>query len=211
MGAQRIVRGNGFGYQIGPGRLGADIHVLSVIAVGPAVKRAVFHRREVIGHQVAADFVALVHHRPKGASVRRPAHAVRVAQATCKYPVGAAFWVYFPDRGAAFLGLHAVFRHVAVGAHGDKKFAAIRAGDNVFRPVVIDGAAGQINDLDRRGADAGLSGLVRDLHQRIGIGNVQVAAHQRHAKRRIQVLQENRAGFGLAVAVHIAQQRDAVG
>ena len=56
----------------GPGRGGlhARVDVLAEIAVGPAVEAAVLHRRQVVGHEVAAELVALVDHRPQRAGLR---------------------------------------------------------------------------------------------------------------------------------------------
>ena len=76
--------------------------------------------------------------------------------------------------------------------------------------MVVD-ARRQVEHLDPRRKDAVLPRLVRELHDRIGVGHVQVAADQRHAERRVQALQESRPGFGHPVAVGVAQQRNAVG
>ena len=182
MRAQRVIGHHGLGHQFRLLGLDALVHMLAVVAVGPAVKRAVFDGCQVVGHQVAADFISLIHHRPQRAGLGRPAHAVGVAQAAGKNAVRAALGVNFPDGGTASLGRHAVFRHVAVGADRDIELAAIRTGNDVFRPVMVDGAARQVHHLDRRGANGGFATLVGKAHQRIRIGHVQLVTHQRHAK-----------------------------
>ena len=52
--------------------------------------------------------------------------------------------VDLPDRGAAFFDLHAVLADIAVGADGRIQLRAVRAGDDVLGPVVVDRAAGQV-------------------------------------------------------------------
>jgi hypothetical protein len=57
----------------------------------------------------------------------------------------------------------------------------------------------------------GLALGVGHLHERIGVGDEQLVAHQRHAVGRHQVGHEHLLDLGHAVAVGIAQQGDAVG
>ena len=84
------------------------------------------------------------------------------------------FDVHFPDCRAASFGLHAALSNVAVGAHRDVKLAAVGAGNQAFGPVVVDGAAWQVQHLDGRGADAGLPRLIGEAHHRICCGDVKV-------------------------------------
>jgi hypothetical protein len=181
--AQRVVGRHGLGHQVGPCRPDAVVHVAAVIAVGPAVEDAIAHRSQVVGHQVAADLVALVDHRPERAGPGRPAHAVGVAQAGGEHAVLAGFGVHFPNGGAAGFGLHAALADVAVGAHGHVELAAVGIGDDVFGPVVVDGAGRKVHDLDGRRRDAGLARLVGKAHDGIGVGHVKIIAHQHHAER----------------------------
>ena len=53
--------------------------------------------------------------------------------------------------------------------------------------------------------------VIGEFHDRIGIGDVEILADQHHAERRIQPAEEDAARLGDAVAVGVAQQRDAVG
>ncbi len=211
MRAQRIVGTQCLRHQIGPGRLHAFIHMLAVVAVRPAVKRAVFYRSQVVGHQIAANLVALIDHRPQGACAGRPTQAVRVAQARRKDAVSARDAVDLPDRGAAGFRFHAAFADVAVGAHRDIQLAAVRTCNDVFRPVVIDRPARQVEQFCRCRGNAGLAGLIGKADHGIRIGDIKIIADQRHAKRRVQVRKEHRADFCLAIAIRIAQQRDAIG
>src|SRR5688500_12035924 len=130
--------------------------MLAVVAVRPAVEGAVAHHGEIIGHEVAAELVALVHYRPQRAAVRLPGKAVRVAQARSEHPVRAARGVDLPDRRAPGLLLHAVLRHVAVRPDGDVEALAVGTGDEVLGPVVVARAGGQVDDLASLGLEASL-------------------------------------------------------
>ena len=58
--------------------------------------------------------------------------------------------------------------------------------------------------------DLRLVGLIRIFDDGIGVGNVEIITDQRHAERRIQMVEKDRLHVGDAVAVGIAEQRDAV-
>ena len=100
VGAQRIVGDDSHFHQIGPLRLHARIEVLAVIAVRPAIERAVLHRSHVIRHEIGAEFVALVDDRPQGAALWLERQAVWVAESAREEPPAAGSAVYFPDGGA---------------------------------------------------------------------------------------------------------------
>jgi len=119
--------------------------------------------------------------------------------------------VDLPDRGAAVLRRDAVLGGIAVGADGDVEVAAVRRGDDVLGPVMIDRPAGQIGHLHTGRGDPGVAVAIGKAQQRIGVGDVEVVADERHAERRGEALEEHRAGLGHAVAIGIAQQGDAVG
>ncbi len=114
------------------------------------------------------------------------------------------------DGGAAFLDLHAVLGDVAVGADGRIELLAVGAGDDVLGPVMVELAGRQVRDLDARRRDLGRALRVREAYDCIGVGDVEIAADQRHAERRIQVLQECRLGFCDPISVGVAQQHDLV-
>ena len=122
----------------------------------------------------------------------------------------AARTVDFPDRGAALFCLQAVFADVAVGAYADIQLAAILAGHHVFGPVMVQRAAGQIDDRGAGRFDRSFTRLIGEAQQLVRVGHIQVVADQGHAKRRIEVFQEHRAGLGDTVVVGVTQQRDAV-
>ena len=75
---------------------------------------------------------------------------------------------------------------------------------------MVDRAGGEIDDLGRRRRDLDLPGRIRKAHDGVGVGDVERVADERHAERRVQILEKHRAGFGDAVAVDIAKQRDAI-
>ncbi|MND81416.1 hypothetical protein D3C80_732150 [compost metagenome] len=150
MRADGVVRGDSLGHQVRVLRLDANIDMLAEVTVRPAIECAVFHRGDVVGYQVAADFIPFVDRGPQRATVRFPGHAVGVAQAGREDPLLAGGAIHFPDRRATFFLVHAVFRNVAVGTHGDVQLAAVLAGDDVFGPVVIQQAARQVDHFCRR-------------------------------------------------------------
>ncbi len=77
--------------------------------------------------------------------------------------------------------------------------------------MVVDGTTRQIHQLGAGSGNTGVAGRVRIAQHRVGIGHVQLVAHQRHAKRRIEVFEQHRALVGHTVAVGVTQKRDAVG
>src|SRR5690606_22892397 len=104
----------------------------------PAVEAAVADRGQVVGHEVRADLVALVHHRPELAAAGLDGERGRVAQAGGIGPVHAGGHVDLPDHGAVLLGGHAALGDVAVRADADVQVAAVGAGRHRLGPVVVD-------------------------------------------------------------------------
>ena len=58
--------------------------------------------------------------------------------------------------------------------------------------------------------DAVRARRIREGHHAVGVADIECVAQQRHAERLVQSLHENFALFGDAVAIGVAQQRDAV-
>ena len=92
----------------------ALVDMLPIVTIGPAIKRAVFQRRHVIGNQVAAELVALIDDGPKSARVRLPGEPIWIAQPRGEDPVTAIRQVDLPNGGAVDFLIDAVFAHVAV-------------------------------------------------------------------------------------------------
>jgi len=63
--------------------------------------------------------------------------------------------------------------------------------------------------LSRRG-DPALPHRVGESNQGVGVADIERTAHQRHAERLVQSLEEYLAAFGHTVAIRVSQQRDAV-
>ncbi|CAN6484249.1 unnamed protein product [Victoria cruziana] len=209
--AQRIVGHQGPLDQIRPRRPDPLVHMRAEIAVGPAVEAAVAHRAHVVGHQVVAQFVALVDRHPQRAAVRLPGHADRIAQAAGVDALRAALRVDLQDGRAPLLGLQAVLGDIAVGADADVQLAAIGTGDQALGPVMVARAGRQLGHLGRRAFEPRQLGVVGPAQQRIGVGDVEVLADQGHAQWRVEAFGEDEALVGNAVAIGVAQQRDAVG
>ena len=88
------------------------------IAPWPAVEGAVLHRRNVVGHEVRAEFVAFIYRSPERAGRWLPAHAVGVAKPGGENALLAGGEVDFPDRSAPFLHLDPILADIRIGAYG---------------------------------------------------------------------------------------------
>ena len=181
---------------------------LAPVAVRPAVEAAVAHRREVVGRRLVAQAVAFVHHGPEPAGQRLPGHADGVAQSGGEDAAVLRAQVQFVDAGAAFFGFEAVFGDVAQRADADVEALAVAAGQQAARPVPAGLEAGEA--APRRG-DARRARRVGEGQHAVGVADVEGVAEQRHAEGLVEVLEQGVALLGHAVAVGIAQQRDAVG
>src|SRR5262249_47478925 len=145
--SQRVVGNAGLRHQVGTLRLDSRIHVLAVIAVRPTVEGAVDDRSDVVGNEVVAQLVALIHGRPQLTALWIPVQSVRVAQARGEHARIAARGIDLENGGATLFILHAVLSRVAVGADSRIDARAIGARDDVLGPVVVDGASRQVDDL----------------------------------------------------------------
>ena len=97
---------------------------------------------------------------------------------------------------------------IGLRADRDIELGLVRADQQVARPVAV-GLVGR-EPLARRG-DLGLAGLVGEGEDPVGIADVERRADQRHAEGLVEASEEGLADLGDAVAVRVAQQRDAVG
>ena len=68
----------------------------------------------------------------------------------------------------------------------------------------------EVDQLAPRRGDAGRARRVGEGDHAIGVADVERVAQQRHAERLVQPFQEHLPDFGDAVAIRVAQQRDAV-
>ena len=71
--------------------------------------------------------------------------------------------------------------------------------------------AGRSASFTPAARDLGVAGVIGELEDRVGIRDIEILTDQHHAERRIQPADEDASGLGDAVAVAVAQQRDAVG
>ena len=141
--------------------------------------------------------------------LRLPSHAVGIAQARGEDARGPARKVDFKNGGAALFPLQAVFAHIAVGADGGVQLRSVRAGDDIFGPMVIERPARKVRHLDAGGGDFFHALAVVKPQNGVGIGDIERVADQRHSKRRVQVLHEY--VLGRAARSVIAKERDAIG
>jgi hypothetical protein len=92
--AECAVRSQGPGDEIGSLRFDAGVEGVAIVTVEPAIEAARLHHRHVVGHEVAAELVALV---DRGLEIE----ADRVAQAGSVDAGSADCGVDLPDPGAA--------------------------------------------------------------------------------------------------------------
>jgi hypothetical protein len=188
---------------IGDDRLGllrirrhSRIHVLSVIAERPTIKAAIFHRRHVIRHEIAAELIALVDCCPQRARLRLPVHAVGIAKARGKYSPLTGGRIDLEDRRAVFLLVEAVLSDIAVGADRGVEPRSIAACNHVLRPVMIDWPSRQVGNFDAGIGDPRHTLGIGEAYDGVGIGDVEIVTNEGHAERRVQALEKNRLGRG---------------
>ena len=209
VGAERVVRFDGAFHFLRLRRFDAGVHVVAPVAVGPAVEGAFLHRGQVIRHQVGAQFVPFVDHRPELVRIRVDGEGSGVAQAGGVGLVPAGLRVDLPDHGAVFLHVHAPFADVAVGADAHVEEFTVGAGGHRLGPVVVD-LRRQVGDFLRRAAGPGLTLAVVEAHQGVLVGDIEGVVDQRQAVGGVEVIGEHFPGFVAAVAVVVAQQGEPV-
>ena len=75
---------------------------------------------------------------------------------------------------------------------------------------MVDRAAREGRELRAGGRNLYVTLIIGIAHDRVGIGNVEIRADQRHAEWGGQVVEEDAARIRLAVALGVAQQGDAI-
>jgi acetoin utilization deacetylase AcuC-like enzyme len=209
--AQRIIGFDGRGNHLCAGRADAVIDVLAVITIGPAVKATIFYGCHVIRHEIAAQFVTFIDGGPELVCDGVPIKTNGVAEARSEDARIARAPIDFENGSAVDFLVHTVFTDIAVGSDTDIKLAAVRAGDQAFCPVMIELAAGKVGKAMAWVSDFGLSFFIREAHDGIRIGDVEIAVDLRHAEGRVEVFKEYATGFGNTVIVCIAQECNSVG
>ena len=114
------------------------------------------------------------------------------------------------DPRAVLFPAEPVLARIAVGADADIEARSIGRGGKALRPVIVDGPRRQLGHLGPLSRDLGSAVLVIESQQRVGVGDVELVADQRHAEGRVQPLQEHALGLGHAIAIRVTQQHDAV-
>ena len=207
---QRIIWRDRRFHQIGARRAYAGVHVVAVIAVGPAIERVFLDRGHVVWHQVRPQFVTFVDDRPQRAAVGVEGQAVRVAQPRGIDLGRPRLAVDLPDGGTALFGLHPVLGGVRVRADRRVQHRPIRAKRQVLGPVVVQRTARQRRDRRGFGIDHRVAQGIGIGDDRIGGGDIQRVVDPGQAEGRMQPGQQVVAFVHRAVAVGVAQQRDQV-
>ena len=180
------------------------------IAPRPAVESPRRHRGHVVGHQIRPQLIALIDRGPQLAALRVPGQPDGISQARGIDPPLARRRVDLQDRRPLDLLVQAVLADVGVRAHPDIQPRPVGTGHQALGPVVVPPGR-QVRHLHSRSVDPRLTGLVREGHHRIGVGDVKPVADQHHAERRCQALNEGRLQLRDPVPIRVSQQGDAVG
>ena len=146
------------------------------VGVGPPVECSLPHAGEIVGDEIVAQAVALVHHGPQGPGARRPVETERVAEAGGEDPHPAA--VGASSRIAARRGsllVDPLLVHVGRRADRDVEPGAVGVGHDVAGPVIVVAARRELEHAARRRRDRGVAGPIRIADQRVGVGDVQPA------------------------------------
>ena len=186
------------------------------VVPGPAVEAPFLDVRDVVGHEVVAERVALVDRRPELARLRVGRQADGVADARGEDPLVLAVGVEREDVGPALLRV--VVADVRPRADRDEERLAVGREFQVARPVAAAAdalvAAGDVLD-DRLGGPGGLgvAVLVGEADDRVGVADVNVirlrpGRIEGDPERALQSGGEDLVHLGLAVAVGVAQGRE---
>ncbi len=96
----------------------------------------------------------------------------------------------FPDCRASLFLVDPVLGYVAIGADRNVELGAVRAGDEILGPVMVEGPSGEIDDFDARRGDLRFARFIRKPRHGVGVGDVEIAADERHAEWRIESFDE---------------------
>ena len=204
---ERIVGSLGILQQVRP-RLDALVFIATPIAVGPAIEGAEVHACHVIRREVRPQHVALVDHSPQRFAHWLPRHANRITQAACVNTHRLGVDSDFENVRAVIFGFHPALADVRCRTDTDIKETPVFARDNVLGPMIA--TAGQFDQRLGLRRDRRLTRHIRKFPDGVVIADEKPVADQRHAERRVEVLQKHRADIGNAIAIAIAQQGNPV-
>ena len=188
--------------------LGALVDILAKVTVWPAVETTLLHRCHVVGNQIGADLVALIDNGPELTCLGLPLKPGWVPKARGEDSAGPGCNIDFQDGRAPVLHREAVLGDVAVRADADVELFAVGTRQQGLCPVVIYGAR-QVRQFTARVGDAGSACGICELHDLVGVCDVQRLAYQLQTEWRVQVLQKD-VLLPPSGARLLAQKRDPV-
>src|SRR5450759_2180497 len=183
---------NRFGHQVRAHAFVAGVFVGAGIGERPTVKGALPDVGKVVGDQVVAQLVALLHSRPEGVGAGVIAHPDRVAGAIGKNLVAAAVGVIAVDGGALRISARG---DVGPGTGADAEALAIAGEDQAARPVSAAEALERSNFLAGTGGHR--LGIVLVPLDGFGLAAVEVSVLDRQAVGTIQAPDQNLAFLAL--------------
>ena len=208
VGTEEHVGDTAFGDQLGSAVTIAGIGMAADVGVGPAVEFVLTDTRQVVGHQAVAQTIAFVDHDIELAALRLEGDADRIPETAGEGCLGAAVGGEALHRGP----WQRLLSDVAAAAHGDEETSAIRSEGNVAGPMAAATAQCARGRHRLRPAPClEVALFVGNAPKPRGFGDIEVAILERQAVGAVEAMSEGVDGFGPAVAVAVAQQRDAPG
>jgi len=168
--------------EIGALRMNPGIDVLPVIAIRPSIESAVLHRGQVVRHEVGDDLVAFVDDCPQSMALRFPSSA-RLGCAgrlrRCHLPVAQST----SQMAARFFSASIPFSVMLLfEPDADIQQRSILARDEALRPVMVNGTTRQLGERGSLPGDCRIALLVVVANDGVGIRDIKIVAHKRHAE-----------------------------
>src|SRR5690606_37324778 len=111
------------------------------------------------------------------------------------------------DRGASGIVLDV---YVSRGADRDEHLLTIRREQDVSGPMLVIAAGGKLYKFFGIACSLRLSCLIRETHDRIGVGYIEPALMKRHPERLRKLVRPDKAFLRHTVLVLIAQDDDRI-
>ncbi|SOE91277.1 hypothetical protein SAMN05446927_8183 [Caballeronia arationis] len=118
-------------------------------SVRPAVEGVFLHGRQIVGHEIRADLIALVGDGPQLTGLRFPLQAGGIADARSVDAARAGRRVDFEHVSATVLDFQTVLADIAVGPDAHIQFLTIGTRQKRLGPVMVDGVGRSASSTPR--------------------------------------------------------------
>src|SRR5262249_31112498 len=148
------------------------IDVAANVRIGPAVESTFFDGRRILGRQIVAEVVTLVHRSPYSVGSRLQGESHRIPQTRSEDTEARSIRIVFLDHRAFFV-TGPLFFDVVRRTNRDIKLLAIPAEENVACGVIAESC--QIRQLLRSARCLGIARGVLVADETVRIADVQIA------------------------------------